>query len=64
MVVLSEFSSMEILEEDNEDDGDVGDEDEGWYKQSTLKLFFKAKEDEDKSSCTPKSLRPPAKVSL
>lgn len=29
MVVLSEFSSMEILEEDNEDDGDVGDEDEG-----------------------------------
>lgn len=55
---------MEILEEDNEDDGDVGDEDEGWYRQSTLKLFFKAKEDEDKSSCTPKSLRPPAKVSL
>lgn len=49
---------MEIPEE-NEEDGE-GDE----YKQSTLKLFFIATEDEDKSSCTPKSLRPAEELPL
>lgn len=50
---------METLDEHKEDDGD---EDEG--KQSTLKLFFIAAEDEDMSSCTPKSLTPPATAAL
>lgn len=49
MEVLSEFSSMETLEEDKEEEGE-GDEGEAEDKQSMLKLFFMATEEEDMSS--------------
>lgn len=49
---------MEIREEDREDD-EAGDEVKG--KQSMLKLFLMAREEEhgEMSSWTPKSLSPP-----
>jgi hypothetical protein len=58
------LSSREILDEDNDEDGDDDEDDDG-YKQSMLKLFFMATaEGEERSSCTPKSLRPPENVPL
>ena len=54
---------METIEEDKEEEGE-GDEGEAEDKQSMLKLFFMATEDEDKSSWTPKSLSPPTAVAL
>lgn len=62
-MALSEFSSIETRDEHNEEDGE-GDEANDDGKLSMLKLFFIAIEDEDRSSCTPKSLSPPTTVPL
>ena len=62
-MALSEFSSIETRDEHNEEDGE-GDEVDEEGKLSMLRLFLIAIEDEDKSSCTPKSLSPPTTVPL